>query len=135
MNGYQQRAITGGIGNGINTAVSGILNHYGLQQRLDLQKSQLDIQKQNSATYHRMMHYNLVSRFERDAGADLSKQYHNLFRRTSASKGLVVVFEDGTIHGGGKAKREVLEHTRRKVEVTFEDAEPGPTMKKGNGHG
>lgn len=67
MNGYQQGAITSGISKGINTAVSGILNLYGLQ------KQQLDIQKQNSATYHRMMHYNLASRFERDAGEDLSK--------------------------------------------------------------
>jgi hypothetical protein len=59
---------------------------------------------------------------------DSLAQYHNLFRRTSASKGLVVVFEDGTIHGGGmKAKREGLDHTRRPVEVTFKDAEPGPT--------
>ena len=65
MNGYQQGTITGGIGKGINTAVSGILNLYGLQQRLDLQKQQLDIQKQNSVTYHRMMHYNLAGRFER----------------------------------------------------------------------
>lgn len=67
---------------------------------------------------------------------DSLAQYHNLFRRTSAQKGLVVVFEDGTIHGGGmKAKREVLEHTRRKVEVTFEDVPAGPAAKKPNGHG
>lgn len=60
--------------------------------------------------------------------------YHNLLKRPVASKGLFVSFEDGTVHGGNKAQREVLEHTRRKVEVTFEDAEPGPTMKGGNGH-
>jgi hypothetical protein len=40
----------------------------------------------------------------------------------------VVVFEDGTIHGGGmKAKHEGLKDTLRPLEVTFEDAEPGPT--------
>jgi hypothetical protein len=51
-------------------------------------------------------------------------QYYNLFRRTPASKGLVVVFEDGTVHGGTtKTKREVLALTKS-VEVTFEDAEP-----------
>jgi phage terminase small subunit len=62
-------------------------------------------------------------------------QYHNLFRRTPASKGLWVTFEDGTVHGGTtKAKREVLALTKS-VEVTFEDAEPGPTMKGGNGQG
>ncbi|HSL06202.1 MAG TPA: hypothetical protein VK901_22025, partial [Nitrospiraceae bacterium] len=64
---------------------------------------------------------------EETTGLDSLAQYYNLFRCTSASKGLVVVFEDGTIHGGGmKAKREGLEHTRCPVEVTFEDAEPGP---------
>lgn len=73
MNGYDQGAITGGIGKGINTAMSGIINLYGMQQRLDLQKQDLDIQKQNSATYHKMMHYNLASRFEREVGEDLSK--------------------------------------------------------------
>ena len=53
MNGYQQGAIAGGIGRGINTALSGILNLYGMQRRLDVQTQQLDIQKQNSATYHK----------------------------------------------------------------------------------
>ena len=70
------------------------------------------------------------------AALDSLAKYHNLFRRTPASKGLFVSFEDGTIHSGGtKATREVQEHTRRKVEVTFESVPPGPTMKKGNGHG
>jgi len=62
-------------------------------------------------------------------------QYHNLFRRAEKSKGLVVVFEDGTVHGGVPVKREALTLTRQAVEIVFEDAEPGPTMKGGNGHG
>jgi len=69
---------------------------------------------------------------------DSLAQYHNLFRRTPASKGLWVTFEDGTVHGGGtKAKpREGLEFTRRKVEVTFGDAEPpAPNGKRENGRG
>jgi phage terminase small subunit len=67
---------------------------------------------------------------------DSLAQFHSLFRRTPASKGLVVVFEDGTVHGGTTPakKRDVLALTKS-VEVTFEDAEPGPTMKGGNGHG
>ncbi|HEU0069637.1 MAG TPA: terminase small subunit, partial [Nitrospiraceae bacterium] len=65
---------------------------------------------------------------------DSLAQYWNLFKRTTAAKGLWVTFEDGTMHGGTtKTKREGLEHMRRPVEVTFEDAEPGPTMKGGNG--
>jgi hypothetical protein len=60
--------------------------------------------------------------------------YHNLLKRPMAAKGLFVSFEDGTVHGGTKAAREVLAHTRRPVEVTFEDADPAP-VKKGNGHG
>ena len=61
--------------------------------------------------------------------------YHNLLKRPMVSKGLFVSFEDGTVHGNGKVSRDVVEHTRRKVEVTFEDVAAGPTMKKGNGHG
>ena len=66
---------------------------------------------------------------------DSLAQYHSLFKRTPATKGLWVSFEDGTVHGGTKARREILEHTSRPVKVTFEDAEPGPTMNRGNGHG
>lgn len=64
--------------------------------------------------------------------------YHNLLKRPVASKGLYVSFEDGTVHGGGKAQREGLEHTRRKVEVTFEDADvptqnsSGPRSNRGS---
>ena len=65
---------------------------------------------------------------------DSLAQYHNLFRRAEKSKGLVVVFEDGTVHRDGKTTRD-LSMLTQSVEVTFEDAEPGPTMKGGNGHG
>lgn len=73
MNGYQKGAITGGIAKGINTAMAGVLNLYGMNQRMNVQQQQLDIQKQNSSSYQKMMHYNLASRFEREIGDELSK--------------------------------------------------------------
>lgn len=79
-----------------------------------------------------------LSLAKKQPALDSLAQYHNLFRRSLASKGLWVTFEDGTTHGGGATtakKREGLEYTSRKIEVTFSDAEPGPTMKGGNGHG
>lgn len=57
--------------------------------------------------------------------------YHNLLKRPLASKGLIVKFEDGTVVGGTKAQWEVLEHTRRKVAVTFTNIPAGPAMKQG----
>lgn len=73
MNGYQEGAVTGGIAKGLNTAVSGIMNLYGMQQRFDLQKQRLAIDKQYADSYDKRTHFSLASRFEREAGEDLSK--------------------------------------------------------------
>ena len=51
MNGYQEAGITSGIGQGLDKAVSNILNLYGLKQRFDLQQQGLAIDKQNADSY------------------------------------------------------------------------------------
>lgn len=66
MNGYQQGAITGGIGEGLQQASANILNLYGMQRHFDMQQQNMDIHKQNADNYNKMMHYSLASKFERD---------------------------------------------------------------------
>ncbi len=85
MSGYSEGAITGGIGEGINKAVSNIMNLYGLKQRLDLQQQGLAIDRQNADTYkrqsqlkdfgspHHWDHANL-SRFHQPTGASTPGQ-------------------------------------------------------------
>ena len=82
MNGYQQGAITDGIGRGINQAVSNILNLYGMKQRFDLQQQGLAIDQQNADSNTKRMHYTLASRFEREMGDDPSKWMTPSVRRT-----------------------------------------------------
>jgi hypothetical protein len=85
MNGYQQGAITGGIGQGLDKAASNILNLYGMKQRFDLWQQGLDIDKQKADTNtrrsqlkdfgspHHWDHANL-SKFHQPTGASTPGQ-------------------------------------------------------------
>lgn len=66
MSGIYKGSVMSGIGQGIHQATSGILNLYQMNQRNQLQQQALDIKKQNSDIYQKMMQYNMASRFEKD---------------------------------------------------------------------
>ncbi len=66
MSGVYKGSVMGGIGQGIQQGVSGVLNLYQMHQRQQLQQQALDIKKQNSDIYQKMMQYNMASRFEKD---------------------------------------------------------------------
>lgn len=66
MSGISEGNIYSGVAQGINQGVSGALQLYGMNQKQELGKKNLEIHQQNADNYSMMLKMSAASKFEKD---------------------------------------------------------------------